>query len=46
VLSLVLTGWDVANVLFLGHMNFGRFGYADESGYSLDNQVLVFKISF
>lgn len=30
----------------LGHMNFGRFDYADESGYNLDNQVLVFKISF
>ncbi|BCR87839.1 esterase-like/phytase family protein [Aspergillus chevalieri] len=29
-----------------GHMNFGRFDYADELGYSLDNQVLAFKISF
>ncbi|RAK96164.1 esterase-like/phytase family protein [Aspergillus ibericus CBS 121593] len=29
-----------------GHMNFGRFKYADESGYNLDNQVLVFRIRF
>lgn len=32
--------------LLLGHMNFGRFDYADGSGLSLDNQVLVCKVSF
>jgi hypothetical protein len=25
-------------------MNFGRFRYADASGYNLDNQALVFKV--
>lgn len=30
----------------LGHMNFGRFDYADQSGMNLDNQVLVFNVSF
>lgn len=46
-LCLMTAGWGrVANLLVLGHMNFGRFDYADESGYNLDNQVLVFKISF
>lgn len=25
-------------------MNFGRFPYADASGYNLDNQALVFKV--
>ncbi|KAB8073693.1 hypothetical protein BDV29DRAFT_201697 [Aspergillus leporis] len=29
-----------------GYMNFGRFKYADESGYNIDNQVLVFKVEF
>ncbi|KAE8357459.1 esterase-like activity of phytase-domain-containing protein [Aspergillus caelatus] len=29
-----------------GHMNFGRYKYADESGYNIDNQVLVFKVEF
>ncbi|XHG09615.1 hypothetical protein AWENTII_012662 [Aspergillus wentii] len=29
-----------------GHMNFGKFKYADESGYNIDNQVLVFKVKF
>ncbi|PWY87997.1 hypothetical protein BO94DRAFT_516391 [Aspergillus sclerotioniger CBS 115572] len=29
-----------------GYMNFGRFRYADASGYNLDNQVLVFRIRF
>lgn len=28
----------------IGYMNFGRFKYADASGYSLDNQGLVFKV--
>ncbi|PYI33626.1 hypothetical protein BP00DRAFT_455265 [Aspergillus indologenus CBS 114.80] len=27
-----------------GRMNFGRFEYADESGYNLDNQALVFRV--
>ncbi|OJJ99320.1 hypothetical protein ASPACDRAFT_52720 [Aspergillus aculeatus ATCC 16872] len=27
-----------------GRMNFGRFRYADESGYNLDNQALVFRV--
>jgi len=27
-----------------GYMNFGQFHYADESGYNLDNQALVFKV--
>lgn len=27
-----------------GHLNFGKFAYADDSGYNLDNQALVFKI--
>lgn len=43
----MMTDWDgVTNLLVLGHMNSGRFDYADQSGYNLDNQVLVFKISF
>ncbi|KAF7181960.1 hypothetical protein CNMCM7691_001348 [Aspergillus felis] len=29
-----------------GRMNFGRFKYADESGYNLDNQALVFRVRF
>ncbi|PYI07860.1 hypothetical protein BO78DRAFT_468978 [Aspergillus sclerotiicarbonarius CBS 121057] len=29
-----------------GYMNFGRFRYADGSGYNLDNQVLAFRIRF
>ncbi|KAL4897746.1 esterase-like activity of phytase-domain-containing protein [Aspergillus ambiguus] len=29
-----------------GRMNFGKFKYADESGYSLDSQVLVFRLQF
>ncbi|KAE8407208.1 esterase-like activity of phytase-domain-containing protein [Aspergillus pseudonomiae] len=29
-----------------GHMNFGRYKYADESGYNIDNQVLVFRVEF
>ncbi|PGH11718.1 hypothetical protein AJ79_04741 [Helicocarpus griseus UAMH5409] len=29
-----------------GHLNFGRFDYADTSGISLDTQALVFRISF
>lgn len=29
---------------FIGYMNFGRFQYADASGYNLDNQALVFKV--
>ncbi|RHZ57964.1 hypothetical protein CDV55_104867 [Aspergillus turcosus] len=29
-----------------GRMNFGRFKYADESGFNLDNQALVFKVRF
>ena len=28
-----------------GYMNGGQFKYADASGYSLDNQVLVFRVS-
>ncbi|KIW01249.1 uncharacterized protein PV09_07291 [Verruconis gallopava] len=28
-----------------GFMNFGRFPYADSSGYNLDNQALVFKVT-
>ncbi|PCG97039.1 Hypothetical protein PENO1_065180 [Penicillium occitanis (nom. inval.)] len=27
-----------------GYMNFGRYPYADASGYNLDNQALVFKV--
>ncbi|RAL10796.1 uncharacterized protein BO97DRAFT_435677 [Aspergillus homomorphus CBS 101889] len=27
-----------------GRMNFGRFRYADDSGYNLDNQALVFRV--
>jgi hypothetical protein len=27
-----------------GYMDGGKLKYADESGYSLDNQVLVFKV--
>jgi hypothetical protein len=30
----------------IGRMNFGRFKYADESGYNLDSQALVFKVRF
>lgn len=30
----------------LGHMNFGQFQYSDESGYDIDNQVLVFRVEF
>jgi hypothetical protein len=37
--------WSMANSL-LGHMNFGKFDYKDESGYNLDNQVLAFKLKF
>ncbi|KAA8645992.1 hypothetical protein EYZ11_004009 [Aspergillus tanneri] len=29
-----------------GYMNFGRFKYADASGYNIDNQVLVFRVEF
>ncbi|KAI2992192.1 hypothetical protein CAN33_0054685 [Aspergillus niger] len=29
-----------------GYMNFGRFRYADGSGYNLDNQVLAFRVRF
>ncbi|KAF7588557.1 hypothetical protein BBP40_005512 [Aspergillus hancockii] len=29
-----------------GYMDFGRFKYADESGYNVDNQVLVFRLEF
>lgn len=29
-----------------GYMNFGDFKYADESGYNLDSQVLVFRVEF
>ncbi|KKK16698.1 hypothetical protein ARAM_004014 [Aspergillus rambellii] len=29
-----------------GYMNFGRLPYADESGYELDSQVLVFRVEF
>ncbi|RAQ44403.1 hypothetical protein AFGD_008091 [Aspergillus flavus] len=29
-----------------GHMDFGRYKYADESGYNIDNQVLVFRVEF
>ncbi|KAE8153993.1 esterase-like activity of phytase-domain-containing protein [Aspergillus avenaceus] len=29
-----------------GYMNFGRFHYSDESGYDIDNQVLVFRVEF
>lgn len=29
-----------------GRMNFGRFKYADESGFNLDNQALVFRVRF
>ncbi|KAE8350716.1 esterase-like activity of phytase-domain-containing protein [Aspergillus coremiiformis] len=29
-----------------GHLNFGHFNYADESGYNIDNQVLVFRVEF
>ncbi len=28
-----------------GYLKFGQFRYADGSGYSLDNQALVFKIT-
>ncbi|MCJ1309977.1 hypothetical protein MMC25_003638 [Agyrium rufum] len=28
-----------------GYLNFGKFQYADESGFNLDNQALVFQIS-
>ncbi|KAK9472482.1 esterase-like activity of phytase-domain-containing protein [Dipodascopsis tothii] len=28
-----------------GHMNFGRFDYADGTGANLDNQALVFKVT-
>jgi hypothetical protein len=27
-----------------GYLNFGRYRYADGSGYNLDNQALVFKV--
>lgn len=27
-----------------GYQNFGRFHYKDASGYSLDNQALVFRV--
>ncbi|GES57505.1 peptidase M35 deuterolysin [Aspergillus terreus] len=27
-----------------GHMNFGAFKYADETGYNIDSQVLVFRV--
>ncbi|EGC45784.1 conserved hypothetical protein [Histoplasma capsulatum var. duboisii H88] len=29
-----------------GHLNFGKFKYADTSGFNLDTQALVFRISF
>ncbi|KAF5861596.1 hypothetical protein ETB97_012762 [Aspergillus alliaceus] len=29
-----------------GHMNSGRFKYADGSGYNVDNQALVFRLEF
>ncbi|CAG8373946.1 unnamed protein product [Penicillium salamii] len=29
-----------------GHLNFGKFNYKDTSGYSLDTQVLAFKLKF
>lgn len=29
-----------------GFMDFGRFKYTDESGYDIDNQVLVFRVEF
>jgi hypothetical protein len=29
-----------------GHLNFGMFSYSDGSGFNLDNQALVFRISF
>ncbi|OJD17291.1 hypothetical protein AJ78_02625 [Emergomyces pasteurianus Ep9510] len=29
-----------------GHLNFGKFNYADTSGFDLDTQALVFRISF
>jgi len=28
-----------------GHANFGRLAYSDASGFNLDNQVLVFKVT-
>lgn len=28
-----------------GYMNFGRVQYKDASGYNLDNQALVFKVT-
>jgi hypothetical protein len=28
-----------------GHLNFGKFSYADGSGYTLDNQALVFQVT-
>lgn len=36
---------DLANEV-PGHMNFGKFRYADQSGLNLDTQALVFKVSF
>jgi hypothetical protein len=29
----------------LGHANFGKLAYKDASGFNLDNQVLVFKVT-
>ncbi|PYH89180.1 hypothetical protein BO71DRAFT_453607 [Aspergillus ellipticus CBS 707.79] len=29
-----------------GHLNFGRFRYADDSGFDLDSQVMVFRVRF
>lgn len=29
-----------------GHLNFGRYSYADDSGYNVDVQVLVFSLKF
>lgn len=40
--------WGIYTLLTgdLGHMNFGKFDYADASGLNLDSQVLAFKLSF
>lgn len=28
-----------------GYLNFGQYQYADNSGFNLDNQALVFRVS-
>jgi hypothetical protein len=32
--------------LTTGAMNFGRLPYADESGFNLNSQALVFRVEF